>query len=319
MAQALVGPTAPLHLDIDSRDHGEDSLVPGNTSDLKSLRATKYTSSLRRVGAVERLRGSGFRAGLHLLDLLERARGRRHPLLPPRRYRRFIGNGDFLEVGREITAYMRDELGMSPSHDVLDAGCGAGRIAVPLTGVLTEGSYLGFDIVPHAIEWCGSAITSRYPNFRFEHVDIRQEIYNPEGTLSASGFRFPADDAAFDIAALVGLISHLLPEEMDNYLAESARVLRPGGQCFATAYLVDDKVAENISRGNTAFSFTHDHGDYYVHSEDEPTYAIAYRLEHIQAVAARYGLRMRREPQLGTWGISIERPASMDLLVLERV
>jgi SAM-dependent methyltransferase len=150
------------------------------------------------------------------------------------------------------------------------------------------------------------------------HVDIRQEICNPQGTLSAADFRFPADDAAFDTAALVGLISHLCPAELENYLAESARVLRPGGQCFATAYLVDDTVAANIARGTTAFEFTHDHGDYYVHSEEEPTYAIAYRLEHILSVAERHGLRMRRDPRPGTWGVSTRRPASMDLLVLER-
>ncbi|WP_335937716.1 class I SAM-dependent methyltransferase [Streptomyces sp. PTD5-9] len=292
--------------------------MPGTKPDLKSLRATKYTSSTRTAGSLERLRRLGYNAGLQVLDLWDTLRGRDHPLLPPRRHRRFIGNGDFLEVGRQITAYMRDELGVGPGHDVLDAGCGAGRIAVPLTDVLTEGSYLGFDIVPHAVEWCSRTITPRHPNFRFAHVDIRQEIYNPQGTLSAADFRFPADDAAFDTAALVGLISHLRPAELDNYLAESARVLRPGGQCFATAYLVDDTVAANIARGTTAFEFTHDHGDYYVHSEEEPTYAIAYRLEHILSVAERHGLRMLRDPRPGTWGVSTRRPASMDLLVLER-
>ncbi|MFF9077571.1 class I SAM-dependent methyltransferase [Streptomyces sp. NPDC014735] len=292
--------------------------MPGTKPDLKSLRATKYTSSTRTTGSLERLRRLGYNAGLQALDLWDTLRGRDHPLLPPRRHRRFIGNGDFLEVGRQITAYMRDELGVGPGHDVLDAGCGAGRIAVPLTDVLTEGSYLGFDIVPHAVEWCSRTITPRHPNFRFAHVDIRQEIYNPQGTLSAADLRFPADDAAFDTAALVGLISHLRPAELENYLAESARVLRPGGQCFATAYLVDDTVAANIARGTTAFEFTHDHGDYYVHSEEEPTYAIAYRLEHILSVAARHGLRMRRDPRPGTWGVSTRRPASMDLLVLER-
>ncbi|MEU9759050.1 class I SAM-dependent methyltransferase [Streptomyces sp. NPDC047985] len=292
--------------------------MPGTKPDLKSLRATKYTSSTRTAGSLERLRRLGYNAGLQALDLWDTLRGRNHPLLPPRRHRRFIGNGDFLEVGRQITAYMRDELGVGPGHDVLDAGCGAGRIAVPLTDVLTEGSYLGFDIVPHAVEWCSRTITPRHPNFRFAHVDIRQEIYNPQGTLSAADFRFPAEDAAFDTAALVGLISHLRPAELENYLAESARVLRPGGQCFATAYLVDDTVAANIARGATAFEFTHDHGDYYVHSEEEPTYAIAYRLEHILSVAARHGLRMRRDPRPGTWGVSTRRPASMDLLVLER-
>jgi SAM-dependent methyltransferase len=291
--------------------------MPESRSELKALKATKYTSTLRRSGSLDRLRASGYRTGLRVLDLADRLRGRGHELLPPRRYRRFIGNGDFLKVGRQITAYMRDELGVGPSHDVLDAGCGAGRIAVPLTQVLTEGAYLGFDIVPHAIEWCSRTITPRHPNFRFEHVDIRQEIYNPDGKFSAATFRFPAEDAAFDVAALVGLISHLLPEELDNYLAESARVLRPGGTCFATAYLVDDEVAENISLGRTAFTFTNNHGEYYIHSEEEPTYAIAYRIEYLRTVAARYGLRMRREPKPGTWGVSTERPASMDLLVLE--
>ncbi|MFE7608437.1 hypothetical protein [Streptomyces celluloflavus] len=81
---------------------------------------------------------------------------------------------------------------------------------------------------------------------------------------------------------------------------------------------MDDTVAANIARGTTAFEFTHDHGDYYVHSEEEPTYAIAYRLEHILPVAERHGLCMRRDPRPGTWGVSTRRPASMDLLVLER-
>lgn len=292
--------------------------MAGNKSELKSLRSTKYTSSARREGGLERLRAWGYRGGLRALDLGDRLLGRERKLVPPRRYRRFIGNGDFTEVGRTITDYMRNDLGLTPSHDVLDAGCGAGRIAVPLTSYLDEGSYTGFDIVPHAIQWCRSAITPRFPNFRFEHADIKQDIYNPQGTLTAADFRFPAEGGSFDLVALVGLISHLLPDELDNYLAESARVLRRGGKCFATAYLVDDMVAEQVRRGRTAFTFTHSRGSHYVHSEQEPTYAIAYRLEHIEAVAARHGLRQERPPQLGTWSSSTARPASMDLIVLER-
>ncbi|MEU5612901.1 hypothetical protein ACI2L4_23670 [Streptomyces sparsogenes] len=80
---------------------------------------------------------------------------------------------------------------------------------------------------------------------------------------------------------------------------------------------MDDTVAASIARGETAFGFTHDHGDYYVHSEEEPTYAIAYRLDGLLSVASRHGLRMHRDPRPGTWGVSPRRPASMDLLVLE--
>ncbi len=291
--------------------------MPGSKSELKSLRATKYTSSLRSVKGWERLRRSGYHTGLQVMDLWDRARGREHPLLPPRRYRRFIGNGDFLKVGREITAYMRDELGMGPGHDVLDAGCGAGRIAVPLTDMLTEGSYLASTSC-RTRSTGAPAPSPRATPTSASRTSTSTRRSTTRSTLSSADFRFPADDAAFDLAALIGLISHLRPAEMENYLAESARVLRPGGQCFATAYLVDDAVAANIARGATAFEFTHDHGDYYVHSEEEPTYAIAYRLDHILSVAARHGLRMRRDPRPGTWGVSARRPASMDLLVLER-
>ncbi|MGW9301992.1 class I SAM-dependent methyltransferase [Streptomyces cyaneofuscatus] len=136
--------------------------------------------------------------------------------------------------------------------------------------------------------------------------------------MRAADFRFPAEDPAFDVVAMAGLISHLLPPELDNYLTEAARTLRPGGRCFATAYLVDDKVAENITQGCTAFTFTNNHGEYYVNSKEEPIYAIAYQVEYLRAAATRYGLHLRREPKPGTWGTSDKRPGTMDLLILER-
>lgn len=292
--------------------------MTGGNNDLKALRATKRTSSYRRTGTLERVRSRGYNAVLNVLDALDAVRGRRDPLLPPRRNRRFIGNGDFAKVGGEIVTFMQEEMGLGRSNSVLDVGCGAGRIAVPLTSVLDDGCYLGFDIVQHAIDWSRETITARYPNFRFEHVDVRQEIYNPDGSLAADDFAFPAADATFDIIAMVGLISHLRPAELDNYLHETARVLRPGGTCLVTAYLVTDRVAANMTRGDTAFRFTHDRGDHLVHSEDEPTYAIAYRLDYLRTVMARHGLAVGGEPRFGTWGSSASRPASMDVMVLER-
>ncbi|NED06952.1 MULTISPECIES: hypothetical protein [unclassified Streptomyces] len=77
-------------------------------------------------------------------------------------------------------------------------------------------------------------------------------------------------------------------------------------------------MAENIARGRTAFTFTNNHGEYYVDSKEEPNYAIAHQVEYLRAAAARYGLHLRREPKPGTWGTSDKRPATMDLLTLER-
>lgn len=285
---------------------------------LKGLLATKYTSNPREQSLFDRIRALGYVAGLGLLDSFDTATGRRDELTPPRRIRRFIGNGDFVRVGRAIARYLVEELELEPGQDVLDVGCGAGRLAMPLTSVLDTGHYLGFDIVEHAIRWCQRTVTPRYPNFRFAHLDVRQEIYNPDGALTADSVRFPAPDASFDVAAMVGVINCLRPPEVENYLSEAARVLRPGGRCVVTAYLIDDEVADRVRAGETAFTFTHDHGDYFMHSPDEPTYAMAYRLDYVTRVAGEHGLVATTPPRPGSWSRTTARPASQDILVLTR-
>src|SRR4051812_29218927 len=95
---------------------------------------------------------------------------------------------------------MFDQLGgLQPDHDVLEPGCGTGRMAVALADYLTpEGSYEGFDVVADAVNWCVANITADHPNFRFRHVDVRNPAYNPKGALDPKEFSFPYRDGAFD-------------------------------------------------------------------------------------------------------------------------
>ena len=65
-------------------------------------------------------------------DLLRRRDSR---LLPPR-YLSFVGAGDFEQNGREYLGYFTELGGLRPGDRVLDAGCGVGRMALPLTGYL---------------------------------------------------------------------------------------------------------------------------------------------------------------------------------------
>src|SRR5688572_16099054 len=83
----------------------------------------------------------------------------------------YVGGGgaeQYKLVGRMQVDWLRDYGGLKPGDDVLEIGCGIGRIAAPLTQYLRDGTYQGFDIVPHGIEWCRRRITSRYPNFRYD-------------------------------------------------------------------------------------------------------------------------------------------------------
>src|SRR4051794_31822791 len=131
------------------------------------------------------------------LEVGDRLLGRYDPSLPPR-WLRFVGGGDFATVGQRFVGHFRELAGLRPDEDVLEVGCGAGRIARALTGHLVGGSYRGLDVVADAVAWCRRAITPNFPQFRFDHADVRNGGYNPRGRRGAAAFTFPYAGASFD-------------------------------------------------------------------------------------------------------------------------
>src|ERR1041385_3349065 len=128
------------------------------------------------------------------LDRTLTALGLRNPLLPPRD-RVFVGSGDFIAVGREFLGYLVQLARLRPDENILDVGCGIGRLAVPLTRYLSRsGRYCGFDIVPDGIAWCREQITPHFPHFEFLLADVRNPYYHPTGDTPAAEYAFPYAD-----------------------------------------------------------------------------------------------------------------------------
>jgi ubiquinone/menaquinone biosynthesis C-methylase UbiE len=189
------------------------------------------------------------------LDLYESVSGQRDPMVPPKG-RIFIGSGDFLSTGETIREQLVTLAGLKPGHRVLDVGCGMGRVAVPLTSFLDEqGSYEGFDIVPSAIRWCTRKITSRHPRFRFTHINLRNDLYNLRTDREAKSFVFPYRDDEFDLVFLTSVFTHMVLEDVRNYMQQIHRVLKPGGVCLATFFLMNNE-AESLMAASGKKMFT---------------------------------------------------------------
>ncbi len=58
------------------------------------------------------------------------------------------------------------------------------------------------DIVAKGVKWRADHYTRRYPNFRFELIDVYNQMYHPEGTQKAADYRFLFPDEEFDFVVL---------------------------------------------------------------------------------------------------------------------
>jgi SAM-dependent methyltransferase len=138
----------------------------------------------------------------------------------------------FRDIGLEFFEYFVKFGGLLPTDSVLDIGCGGGRMAFPLTYYVQEGEYAGFDIHKPSIDWCEKNIFARSSHFRFDFVDLYNGQYNPLATTNAENFTFPYQEAQFSFCIATSVFTQMFREEVDNYLRETFRVLRPGG-CVA--------------------------------------------------------------------------------------
>ncbi len=111
------------------------------------------------------------------------------------------------------------QLGLAPTHTLIDIGTGSGRLPYQLRDYLS-GHFLGTDVLAelldHAREKCG----------------------RPDWTFTAvTGPEIPAPDATADFVTFFSVFTHLLDEDIYRYLREARRVLKPSG--FVVASFLD--------------------------------------------------------------------------------
>ena len=230
-----------------------------------------------------------------------------------------VGAGDFRMSGKIIMDDLIAFGGLAPDDHVLDIGCGVGRVAMPLAAFLNPaGGYVGFDISPGPIKGCRRRFAQLRPDFRFEWLDVRNGDYNASGSIAETEVRFPCEDASIDLAFATSVFSHVRIETISRYLAEAARVLRPGGRIVFTAYALTPERRAEIEAALTREPFVPWQGSAMVVDPRSPERAIAHDADDLDAAIAAAGLRRDAPWRTGIWAPRSELIGWQDLWVAQK-
>lgn len=174
--------------------------------------------------------------------------------LPDKRLRtggeEFQDDAYFLQSARHEAQRLVSHFSLTAEDNLLDVGCGFGRLAVGLLDTLPKLAYTGLDVNPVAIEWCQRHIETVHPSFQFVRLDVQNDRYNPEGQALDGRFRFPFSDNTFDIAYLYSVFSHMVQADVEIYLAELRRILNENGRLFFTAFAEKDVPDMTVNPAN---------------------------------------------------------------------
>jgi len=230
-----------------------------------------------------------------------------------------IGYREFKDNGEEFMNHYVEIGKLQPDERMLDVACGIGRKTLPLVTYLDErGSYYGIDIVKSGIDWCQQKYTTRYPNFEFEHIDVYNRHYNPGGSCQASQYTFPFPDESFDFVVLNSVFTHMLPEEVRNYVLEIARVLRRGGRSLITFFLLNAESLALIEAGKSSVNLREEIGPARAVSRSTPELAIGYDVEFVLSLYAEAGLKINEPVYFGSWCGRSEYRSYQDIVLAEK-
>jgi SAM-dependent methyltransferase len=148
------------------------------------------------------------------------------PLPPAELRHRVHGSLDaesFVKVGSVVAQNIRDlcamlERDVYSFHDVLDFGCGCGRVMRNFQDAPDSCQFYGTDIDAELVSWC--------------------EAHLPRVRWSTNGHRPPSPfpDGTFDLVYGISVFSHLDEELERAWLGELRRITKPGAILILTVH-----------------------------------------------------------------------------------
>ena len=206
---------------------------------------------------------------------------------------------------------------LKPDSDVLDYGCGLGRLCIPLKPYFQEagGTYQGIDTDAGAISY----LKTLHPQstFSFNHVDIYNKMYNKNGQTMESVLKEQLLKRKVDIAFLFSVFTHVLPEDFMALLKFLKSSLKDDGQMCISFFILNEESYAGIKAGTSHRKFAHPYKNAKTDTPNVPEGAIAYEESDLFDYFKQCGLIVE-DVSYGKWSGRQDSWHWQDLVVLRR-
>ena len=117
----------------------------------------------------------------------------------------------------------------------------------------------------------------------------------------ACSYKFPYENDSFDFIFLTSVFTHMFPADMENYAREIARVLKKGGRCFITMFLLNRESESFVKEGLSTQNFAHQLEGCVTADPENPEASLAFQETYVRGLFARLGLSIREPIHYGAW------------------
>lgn len=135
----------------------------------------------------------------------------------------------WLDSARQLIDLVCRECGLDDlsTTSVLDIGCGTKITKALLDDGIPIHRYVGIDVDPEVIDFLGANVDDSH--FEYHHIDVQNDLYNPNGRPLADRSELPVGDAKFDVIWLFSVFTHLGPGDYAEMLRLLRRYIRDDG------------------------------------------------------------------------------------------
>lgn len=209
-------------------------------------------------------------------------------------------NPYFDSIAQQFLKLFIEHARLTKKSKVLDVGCGTGRMAKQFEQFLEGGSYHGFDVNSHFVEYCEQTYKSK--KMHFDLCDVQHSEYNLEGGIDPIKFNFPYKDRSFNLVCAIAIFNHFETAWTFRYLAEIARVLSPNGIFFGTFLVLNQRSIESIDkREKHPFKFDYRTPNSWHEYEPRPLFNVAIPEAGLRRQFLKCRMMIKEPIRFGEW------------------